>query len=292
MKKKGQNILISRYLAKGNYSLSFPQHEEAWEYPRHTHQGHGEIILVTRGPLGQIINGRRVSSPAGELILIRDKDIHEISSPASSFYNLMFSNIMLEHLEILCGYPDLQKLLLAPRTSPVASLSAEKWEPLAEEMNKAFLTTDTAPRLLSLARIFSEVILGHFAPLALNPRQTDTRPGWLIKTLNHVEKNPEQSFSVTDLVALAGVSHEHLSRTFKKNLHLTPSGYLAKHRLQWAARLLSCSNRKVLDICYQVGFENLSYFCNLFRKEYNLTPREFRRRHSIRQTDTQASTVS
>jgi AraC family transcriptional regulator, dual regulator of chb operon len=284
--------LISRYCAGNKCSLSYSQLEERWRYPRHAHKGHGELVVVTRGPVFQVINERRIPCAAGQILLIRERDVHELYGQGISFYNLMFTTAMLAQLEILCGYPGFRKFLLAPRMPPAVSLPRGEFEPLAKRLNKAFLTTDSIQRQLSLTAVFSQIVLDYFAPLSIHPRPADTRPGWLIRLLEQVEENPERPLSVASLVKMAGVSHEHLSRTFRKLLKVTPSGYAARQRLQWASRLLRGTDRKVLDICYQVGFGNLSYFCNLFRKEFNMTPREFRRRHRILETNLESTTVS
>jgi AraC family transcriptional regulator, dual regulator of chb operon len=285
-------IAVSRYRARSNYSLSFVQPDQPWRYPPHKHHEHGEFIIVTRGRLVQAVNGRRVVSGVGEVMMIREDDVHELSGQTFSYYNLMFTTAALEHLEALCGSTGLQERLLSPPMPPTMMLPLEELEDLAKRLNKALLTPDADQQVLALTRIFSQIVLDYFAQLTVDQHRTDPRPPWLIEAVKQVEQNPDRSISVAGLVALAGVSAEHLSRSFRRFMGMTPSGYIAKARLERACRLLSGTNRKVLDICYQVGFSSLSYFCNLFHKEYNMSPREYRRRHSILHSAIDATTVS
>ena len=59
----------------------------------------------------------------------------------------------------------------------------------------------------------------------------------------------------------------------------TPTEYVTGLRLGYAANLLLISNLKVTDICYECGFENLSWFYKVFAGKYGLTPAEYRRRY-------------
>ena len=55
--------------------------------------------------------------------------------------------------------------------------------------------------------------------------------------------------------------------------------YLNEQRLNAAADALRSGSDTVLAIAEQCGFENLSYFNRLFKKRYEMTPREYRGRN-------------
>ncbi|MNF15500.1 DNA-binding transcriptional regulator SoxS [compost metagenome] len=52
---------------------------------------------------------------------------------------------------------------------------------------------------------------------------------------------------------------------------------MRKLRVQRACRLLLQTERSVADICFEVGYENLSNFNRHFRIEMGQTPSEYRR---------------
>ena len=54
--------------------------------------------------------------------------------------------------------------------------------------------------------------------------------------------------------------------------------YINGMRLSAAADLLLESDRKVLDIAFDTGFNSLSYFIGVFKQSMGCTPTEFRRR--------------
>jgi AraC-like DNA-binding protein len=47
-----------------------------------------------------------------------------------------------------------------------------------------------------------------------------------------------------------------------------------------ASRLLISSDSSILDIAAEVGFDNLSYFNRSFKKRFQQTPREYRKRYA------------
>ena len=65
---------------------------------------------------------------------------------------------------------------------------------------------------------------------------------------------------------------------FKQHLHTTFTSYLNSYRLTIAARLLLTEDDSILSISERTGFNNLSYFNRLFKKEYQMSPREYRNR--------------
>jgi AraC-like DNA-binding protein len=64
---------------------------------------------------------------------------------------------------------------------------------------------------------------------------------------------------------------------FKQTMGVSFTSYLNTYRLTMAARLLLQSDDTVLSIATEVGFDNLSYFNRVFKKQYHTTPSEFRR---------------
>ena len=67
------------------------------------------------------------------------------------------------------------------------------------------------------------------------------------------------------------VSHEHLSRQFKKDYGLTPSAYLHKLRVAEATSRLS-KGEEIIDISLDVGYNDLSRFYKQFRKATRTSP--------------------
>ena len=67
-----------------------------------------------------------------------------------------------------------------------------------------------------------------------------------------------------------------LSRMLKKNTGQTFKELLQAKRLSKACELLKNTDISVADISVLVGYDNTSFFHRLFRRTYNVSPREYR----------------
>ena len=50
-------------------------------------------------------------------------------------------------------------------------------------------------------------------------------------------------------------------------------------RLEHSVNLILTSNLSITEICYECGFENLSWFYKQFVKKFGLTPVEYRKKY-------------
>ncbi len=96
--------------------------------------------------------------------------------------------------------------------------------------------------------------------------------------LKHVETNYSEKISVTDAARICGFSQSHFMKFFKASMGISFTDYLNDYRITMAARLLTSSSDSVVNIAAEMGFDNLSYFNRLFKRKYQCTPTEFRRK--------------
>ncbi|WP_243159449.1 helix-turn-helix domain-containing protein [Clostridium sp. SM-530-WT-3G] len=95
--------------------------------------------------------------------------------------------------------------------------------------------------------------------------------------LKFIHENYEKDLSVEEIALKCNFSEYHFMRFFKKHIGMTCIEYINNYRLETASSLLSNTNKSILDISFKVGFNNVSYFNKLFKKKYNITPKEFRK---------------
>ena len=65
-------------------------------------------------------------------------------------------------------------------------------------------------------------------------------------------------------------------RFFKKYIGMSCIQYINNLRLDNASKLLTTTNKTIMEISLDVGFDNLSYFNKLVKRKYNMTPKAFR----------------
>lgn len=96
--------------------------------------------------------------------------------------------------------------------------------------------------------------------------------------MQYIHQNYMHDISLDAIAGHAGISKSTVLNLFRKYLHITPINYLINYRLNEAAWLLSKTEKKINTISDEAGFNNVDYFCKLFKKHYHLTPTEYRKK--------------
>ncbi len=91
----------------------------------------------------------------------------------------------------------------------------------------------------------------------------------------------KSQITTVDLAEQAGISVRTLQRRFLKVTGMSPTHYLQKLRLQKACELLESTILPFETIAYQVGYQDVSAFRKLFKKDIGLLPKAFRERFGI-----------
>jgi YesN/AraC family two-component response regulator len=72
------------------------------------------------------------------------------------------------------------------------------------------------------------------------------------------------------------MSEDYLTRTFRRELGLTPWGYLTRLRIEKAKALIASGPESTALVGAQVGFPDQAYFSRVFKKVSGMNPREYR----------------
>ena len=86
----------------------------------------------------------------------------------------------------------------------------------------------------------------------------------------------EQKVTATELAGHFGVSAAQLKSSFQGVYGMTPAAYLRLQKMHGAARLLRETDRTVLDIAGQFGYDNASKFARAFRDVIGVSPNAYR----------------
>jgi AraC-like DNA-binding protein len=103
----------------------------------------------------------------------------------------------------------------------------------------------------------------------------------LLRARDEMDRAYTDELDIAALARIAHVSPAHFIRRFKATFGETPHRYLQRRRIERAMYLLRTSDRKVSDICMEVGFTSLGTFGRTFREIVGETPLEHRNRGPI-----------
>lgn len=105
-------------------------------------------------------------------------------------------------------------------------------------------------------------------PASVNNKKIDLQ--------DFMEKNFRSDMSMSEFARASGRSLSTFKRDFKLMSELSPERWLTARRLQAAYELLK-RGRRVSDVCFDVGFKNVSHFSAIFKKKFGQTPGEVRK---------------
>lgn len=101
------------------------------------------------------------------------------------------------------------------------------------------------------------------------------------KVLNYVEHHYSQEISLQELAAIAGMSREHLCRTFSEIASISPMAYVNRFRVKKSLEYLRDTDRTMQEISDLCGFGSAGYFNRLFRRYTGQTPGQYRKNAAI-----------
>ena len=95
----------------------------------------------------------------------------------------------------------------------------------------------------------------------------------------YIHANYDESPDVNTVAASVHLSAPAFCRYFKKQTQMTFTDFVNQYRITQAKTLL-LQDKSVSEVCYDVGFESLSYFNKLFKRITGENPSAFKKRYA------------
>ena len=101
-------------------------------------------------------------------------------------------------------------------------------------------------------------------------------PRELSNIINYIEGHIYEEITVSDIAKSLYISQSTLERRFKEALDITPLEYIRKKKLILAAEMLQ-DGKSVLVAGTSVGYSDTSYFIEIFKRYYGITPYQYKK---------------
>ena len=185
--------------------------------------------------------------------------------------------------------PELRKIRrLLQHSSRGLGFLGGKNPKLIERFYAAHMSTGAAKIALLLIFLESLTATRAFQPLASAGylfEQTHRDSERLERAFVHIHRHFSCSLTLTDTARAACFSPQAFSRFFHRHIGITFQNYVIDLRLMEACRLLIETDQTVAEICFRIGFNNLSNFNRHFLARKKIAPLRYRQLASPRPTE-------
>lgn len=272
------------YLLKSRYSFRIKprilyvgrlRKNDGWKEDTHCHS-FCEIIFISDGQGAVTVDGKRYEVHKGDVVIYNPEVPHHEESSQEEPMELLF--MALDHIAL----PDLPPNHLMPShyrcvyhagiyqnvfytSYQQMIVEFEREEELYIEIAQEFSRT----LLMYILRIISQQER-HAKLLHKSNKITD-------RAVDYIREHFRESITLEDVAAGCYVDKFYLSHLFARHEGMSVGKYILMLRVDESMKLLRETNMSVQAIAELVGFEDMSYFCRMFKKAVTMTPLQYRR---------------
>lgn len=265
-----------------------------WENLRvnpHCHN-HYEFFIVTSGQIEHIINGHRQLLEPNSLCFVKPTDTHQLGVSTREPARHLNVAVTEDVLRMMCGVlsPKMYSILESfdhfstSLTEKEVTFFIEKTEQLNMSKNNYIDDLDSRVMLINEMLLFALTII-YNRNQQVHTECSELYPQWFAEMLQQLHSPEYFSRPMADLYALSHYSPPVLLRYFKKYTGQTPVSYITKIKINHACSLLNTTNFTTLDIANMVGYDSLSHFNKIFRKNIGMSPGAYRQNSRAQRTE-------
>jgi AraC-like DNA-binding protein/mannose-6-phosphate isomerase-like protein (cupin superfamily) len=262
----------------------------------HRHE-YMQINYVYRGKAIHVINNQEIDIIKGDIFVIPPYIPHEIRVPEGEiaeiyefefepqFINENFSSFQQAESYMDFAYIEpflVSESVVRPRFNVVGKIQVQV-ESILRDALKEYTERGPGYMLMIKSLLLKLLVLvGREFTADLQNSETrglyDRHRDAIMGALAHIEEHYADDLTIEAVSKEFLLSQSYFSYLFKSITSKTFTEYLNGIRIAKAAEILSNTDKKVLDICYEVGFRNINHFNRMFRQIVGVSPTEYRKK--------------
>lgn len=242
------------------------------------------LLFAVEGINDLKIGKQFISLKKGEMLLLKKATYVEIVKKGEAKDNFMYESvsfslkkdIILDFIKLveMDDYPDSKiidyKVLIHPYGLRLQTFLTSL-KPYFDDTEKIKMGLYKLKILELLYDLSEENPI--FLQQLMNLNRNETRD-----LMNVVEANYLKHFTLQELAAISGRSLSGFRREFEALFQTSPAKWIQEKRLQKAKELIISTKLTIADVCYQVGYINVSHFSRLYKSYFGYNPSETKSR--------------
>lgn len=237
-----------------------------------------ELIRVLEGAFAVNLNGIEHRLTAGQILPVAPGCLHG-GEPQNCHYEC----IVLDLNMLRRGRKDGLERYFAPLIGGQVALSdvqlAGKAAQIGRKLFEVMHTPSTDYELQVYGLLFMLFFEMHSqGNVTASTHDPQTRT--VTALLDWLEENFAEPITLEMLSQKAGLSRKYLCRIFKEYTGKTVIDYLNELRIDNACHEIAVKGLSITQAAYDSGFNDLSYFCKVFKRYKGVTPRIYKKTES------------
>lgn len=249
--------------------------------PVHWHNEY-EFIHILDGEHNFFIDGQEICLKKGMLGIIQDGFLHGDGTNTTTcrYESVVFDFNLIRNRNY--AHDAFLEDISSHKVVLNKTVSLKNKE-AAQEVENMFLSMRREPpgyELLTVARLL--FIFGYiknnefFTEDEKVLDRSRLRSVQLKAVFNLIKQNYGSPITLDDMADAAGMSPKYFCRVFRGMTHRTPVEYLNAFRIDQACSQLRSGNESLIDVAYNCGFNDFSYFIKTFKRYKGMTPHKYR----------------
>ena len=236
---------------------------ENWYISPHIHE-FSEIAFTKQRETCVYIDRKRFIVPENHLVYIKPNQVHEYSPETSSVLcAAVFSNDFNRLFNDLTLGKELE--------NPVIDFSDHL--DLLEELEN--VDKNDKMRICELLNLICGVILRK--GVWVSDRTLARKQNGLKQIVDFVATNFVNDIKLSDLAKTLGYHEKYLSSTLHSLTGMNFKKFLARHRINYAKRLLTENRLSISEIALECGYSSISSFNRVFLELTGMSPSKYKR---------------
>lgn len=260
-------------------------HDSYWKIVgNHIHRDTLQFFYMEKGS-GTFYCGKRyLNLQDGDFILVNCNEYHscEINGPSAKYRII---KVYLEQLPFICPIESVAKCVRDLRHNHILLTPDFKDSEINDELTQLMMLYDEQGNnyqlkaLSLLLDILYRLFDNHIGKAFTEKDAAQLGMTWskFQEVREYLDSNYESKITLEQMAEFAGMSKGYFCTKFKQNTGKSFVDYLNLLRIEKATVALSNSERSIIDVSLSVGFEDVNYFCRVFKRYIGVSPSEYRR---------------
>ena len=261
----------------------------------HRHE-YMQINYVYQGKAEHVINNHKFEIIKGDIFVIPPYIPHMIAAPedcSAQIYEFeflpQFINQNFDDIQNAGSFFDFAYIepflvsenMVKPRLNLIGRLQIEA-ETILNDVLREYQQKKPGYVLL-IKSLLLRLLVMVGREFTTNLEGSETRPIYdrhreaILTAIKYIDEHYAEDLTVEEVAKVSALSFSYFSHLFKCVTLKTFTEYLNGLRISKALQLLKETDKKVLDISYEIGFNSVNHFNRVFKQRIGISPLSYRK---------------